>query len=220
MAKELTTTRSSVTVYDLTGPPIKVDGKHAEPSAHEIGDMWMYNEIDFTNEVGSSRIAIDARAGASSVGVANIFQVLKVPKRTVVHEVWLYVPDGATAGPSCNDGGAIGSGALLNFSAAAYKSASLTTIKGDVLGGFGTLAVDGTTNAVTNFPTVNASTPWTRTVKLLEPTVTNAVRPVYYPYGGYVEMQFSGGASTQNITTDVYFSGKLGVMAKCSRMPE
>ena len=220
MAKALTTTRASVTAYDLTGPPIKNDGKHGEATTIETGDTWMYNEIDFTNEVGSSRIAIDANAGSSSVGVANIFKVLKVPPRTVVHEVWLYVPDGATAGPTCNDGGTVGAGAVLNFSFAAYKSASLTTIKGDVLGGFGTLAVNASTNAVTYFPTVSASTPWTRTAKLLEPTVTNAVRPAYYPYGGYVEMQFSGGASTQSVTSDVYFSGRLGVMAKCSRMPE
>ena len=220
MAKALLTTRASVTAYDLTGPPIKVDGKHAEATTKETGDTWMYNEIDFTNEVGSSRIAIDANAGASSIGVANIFKVLKVPPRTVVHEVWLYVPDGATAGPSCNDGGTIGAGALLNFSFAAYKSASLTTVKGDVLGGFGTLAAAASTNAVTYFPTVSASTPWTRVVKLLEPTVTNAVRPAYYPYGGWVEMQFSGGASTQNVTADVYFSGRMGVVAKCSRMPE
>jgi hypothetical protein len=131
----------------------------------------------------------------------------------------LYVPDGATAGPSVNDGGTVGANALLNFGAATVKSASGTTTVYDI-DAFGTMAVNGSTNAVANLPTVSASTPWTRVSGPAKFTTTSATQPVYFPYGGYVEMQFSGGASTSAVSTDVYFSGSLGVVANCSRMPE
>ena len=219
MAKGLTTTRASVTVYDLTDTSIRKDGSAPVATPNDMQEFFTRNEIDWTNEVGSSRVAIDANAGSSSVGVANIFKLLKIDPGTIVHELMLYVPKGATAGPSVNDGGAIGSSALLTFGAATVKSASATTTVYDV-DAFGTMSVNSATNAVAKLPTVSASTPWTRVSGPSKFTTSSASQPVYFPYGGYIEMQFSGGASTSAVSTDVYFSGNMGIVAKCSRMPD
>lgn len=218
MAKGLTTTRASVTVYDLTDTSIRAQSQQVA-TLNNLGFTFIRNDIDFTNEVGSSRVAIDANAGSSSVGVANIFTVLNIPEGAIVHELFLAVPAGATAGPSVNDGGAVGANALLNFGAATVKSASGTTTKYDI-DAFGTMAADASTNAVANLPTVSASTPWTRVAGYAAFTKSSATMPVYFPYGGAVEIQFSGGSNTSAVSTDVYFSGELSVVAICSKMPE
>lgn len=220
MAKALTTTRSSATVYNLTDTSIRPFAQQVA-TLNDLGFTFIRNDIDFTNEVGSSRVAIDAKAAASSAGLANIFTVLNIPEGAIVHELFLTVPKGATASTdvSVNDGGAIGASALLNFGAATVKSASGTTTKYDI-DAFGTMAANASTNAVANLPTVNASTPWTQVSGPAKFTTSSATQPVYFPYGGAVEMQFSGGASTSAVTSDVYFSGQLSIVAICSKMPD
>lgn len=228
MAKAFTTTRTSVIVYnfcdDETDPSAASTvkrstmlGERTEPSVGtpiENRDFKLYNEIDFTNDVPAAyNITVDADAGASSVGVANIFRVLKIPAGTIVRELLLTAPE--STAPSNSWTGDSGASTLLNFSATAYKSASKAAVVTD-LDGFGVAAVTNSGGAVAGLPTVNASTPWTRT-KLVT-TTTSASQPSYFPYGGYVELQFSGGASTSALTADGAFAGTLGIIADCVKM--
>jgi hypothetical protein len=228
MAKALTTTRSSVTVYNLvtnevdTGgstntqcADIIADGTANYTTPEELREFVIRNQIDWTNDVGSSRPTIDANAGASSVGVANIFQVLRIPDRTIVHELVLGCPTATVCAHTIT--GSTGSGCLLNFAATAYKSASHSSVVTD-LDGFGTLAVTKSTGAIASLPTVSASTPWTASKKVA--TLSNATQPCWFPYGGFVEMQFSAGASTSGITADGAFTGALEIQALCTHIPE
>ena len=230
MAKPLIHARASVTLYnfcdDDTDPTASTTvkrstmlGERNDPpvqTAREDRPFTLRNQIDFTNDVPSAyNISVDYGAGASSVGVANIYRVLKIPKRTIVRELILGGPD--TTAPTNSWTGDSGASTLLNFSATAYKSASKASVVTD-LDGFGTEAVTNSGGAVAGLPTVSASTPWTAT-KVVG-TTSSASQPAWFPYGGYVEMQFSGGASTSGVTADGAFAGTLEVQARCLKIPE
>lgn len=210
MAKPIDTT--GVTTYDLTDTTILT----ASPSVRTPIDTLQFvlrNRIDWTNDVGSSRPTLDAHAGASSTALANIFRVLKVPKRTVVHSISLHTE---TTSWAHSHTGSVGASAVLNFQACCYKTASQTSVV-RTANGFGYLAITASGGAISGLPTVSASTPWTAAQL---PTVTNAAQPVFFPYGGFIELQMSGGASTQNVTGDGSFTGIGEIQAHCTSVPE
>lgn len=226
MANPLVTTRSSVTVYNLvnakvdgTADATEVDILNSGPtpvnSADEIDGMFLRSRIDWTNDVTSSRPTINANAGSGSKGIANIFQVIEVPNGTVVHELMLAGPD-ASNQPTHSHTGAVGASASLYFGAAVYTNASKSTLKFD-LDGLGRLAVASSGGAIATFPTFSASTPETR-VKAV--SLSSVGTPIYFPHGGYIEMQMTGGASTASVTGDGSFAGVLELIVRASKLPE
>jgi len=225
MAKELTTTRASVAVYNFvddtvdgtassTTTRILNDGHPPVNSADEIEGMFLRSRIDWTNDVGSAYPTVDANAGSSSVGVANIFQVMKIPDRAILHELMVAAP--TSTAPTHSLTGSLGTTTVLNFQVAAYTNASKSTLKMDA-DGLGTLSLTQSGGAITGLPTISTSTPETR-VKAV--TVTSAGTPLYCPFGGYVEMQMTGGASTQNVTADGVFAGAMELIVRASKLPE
>lgn len=226
MAKALTTTRASVTCYNLVDDDtqggasstkkcsdIVSDGTAQVTNIDENRQGVLKNKIDFTNVVGTGRPSIDANAGASSVGVANIFRVLKVPEKTMIERIVL-TATGSTA-PTHSHTGDSGASTVLNFQAAAFTNASKNAFKYDT-DGFGTLAVTNSGGAIAGMPTISASTPETRSKVV---TTSSAGTPLYFPFGGYVEMQMSGGASTNSVTADGAFAGELTISAIGHRLP-
>ncbi len=231
MAKALVTTRASVAIYNLvddfiessrsegntgvintTEIRILKDGPTPVNSADEIYGNYLRSRINWTI-AGSGRPTADFNAGASSAAVANIFQVIKVPDRTVLHELMLAAPT-ATA-PTNSWTGDSGASTVLNFQAAVFSNASKSTLKFDA-DGLGLLSVTNSGGAVAGFPTVSASTPETR----MKAVSTSAGTPLYFPWGGYVEMQFSGGASTSALSADGVIVGSMELVIRCSKLPE
>lgn len=241
MAKALTSARASVKVYDLCSnvgdsvastyescKSIRANGCPSPTTPNENVQFVLRNRIDWTNEVTSSRPSVDSKAGASSVGVANIFRVLQVPKNTVVHEVKANIVADPNSDSTPNSWahswtGSGGSTTYLCVNAYAYKkraqtqTASSTVIKA---GCFGKLAVTKSGGAVGGLPTYNASTPSTA-AKTMGVSVSSCLtQPVYFRHGGFIELQMQGGASTQSITADGTFTGKCEIQARCTRLPE
>lgn len=214
MAKELVTTRGSVTVYDLTVLGILNDGPTPVNSANEISGMFLRSRIDWTNDVTSSRPAVDAKAGASSAGVANIFQVVKIPDRTILHELMIAAP-GSTA-PTHSLTGSLGSTTKLYFQVAAWSNASKSTLKFDT-DGLGVLAVTQSGGAIAGFPTIVTSTPETRMKAV---TVSSVGTPILCEFGGYVEMQIRGGTNTSAISVDGLIVGTMELVVRASKLPE
>jgi len=215
MAKALDT--AGATTYDLTDDSIITDGAMAVRTPDETVKFTIRNRIDWTNDVGSARPAIDANAGSSSVGVANIFRLLKVPDRTVVEKIVLGT-DTTTWAHTVT--GSLGGSPFFGFQAMAYKDASkvaASMVRTETTAGCGVLAITASGGAVGGLPTVNASTPWTATQPL---TTTTTGLPLYFPFGGYVDMQAYAGSSTQNVTVDGIFTGIGHVMAHCTKLPE
>lgn len=214
MAKELVTTRGSVTVYDLTVLGILDDGPTAVNSANEISGMFLRSKIDWTNDIGSNRPAVDAKAGASSAGVANIFQVVKIPDRAILHELMIAAP-GSTA-PTHSLTGSLGTTTKMYFQVAAFTNASKSTLVYDT-DGLGVLAVTQSGGAIAGFPTIVASTPETRMKGV---TTTSAGTPILCEFGGYVEMQIRGGVSTSGISVDGLIVGTMELIVRASKLPE
>lgn len=226
MGNSLTTTRSSVKVYNLvstavdgTADSTEVDilssGPVPETSANEIKGMFLRSRIDWTNAITSSRPAIVAKAGSSSVGVANIFQVIEIPDRAVLHELMLAAP-GDTA-PTHGYTGNLGGSPLLYFGVAAYTNASKSTLKFDA-DGLGRLAVTTTSGgAMTGLPTISASYPETRMKAV---TTSSVGTPIFCPYGGFVEMQFTAGSSTSALSVNGVWAGTMELIVRASKLPE
>lgn len=215
MAKALVTTRSSVTVYDLTVEGILPDGPNPVNSSDSVDGMFLRSRIDWSNLLGASRPTIDANAGASSTGVANIFQVMQIPDRAVLHELMIAATSASTA-PTHGHTGSAGGTTLLNFQVAAYTTASKSTLKFDA-NGMGTLTVTNSGGAIAGFPTLSASTPETRMKGV---TSSSAGTPIFCPFGGFIELQMSGGASTSAISADGAFAGTMEIVVRASKLPE
>lgn len=214
MSGELITTRGSVTVYDLTVAGVLNDGPTPVNSADEISGMFLRSRIDWTNDVTSNRPAIDAKAGAGSAGVCNIFQVMKIPDGAILHELMIAAP-GSTA-PTHALTGSLGATTKLYFQVSAYSNASKSTLVYDA-DGLGTLTVTSNGGGITGFPTVVGSTPETRMKAV---TASSAGTPLYCPFGGYVEMQIRGGQSTSTISVDGVFAGTMELVVRASKLPE
>jgi hypothetical protein len=216
MAKPLDT--SGVTTYDLTDNSVISDGGMAVRTPDETVKFTIRNRIDWSNDVGSGRPTIDAGAGsASSVGLANIFRLLKIPDRTVIEKIVLGTDTTAWAHSHT---GSIGSSAFFGFQVMAYVDASkvaASMVRTETTAGCGVLAVTDSGGAVSGLPTISASTPWTATQPL---TVSTTGLPLYLPFGGYIDVQAYGGASTSAVSADGSFTGIGHVMAHCTKLPE
>ena len=216
MAKAIDTAAS--TTYDLTDDSIITDGSMAVRTPNETVKFTIRNRIDWTNDVGSARPTLDAGAGASSsVALANIFRVLKIPDRTVVEKIVLGTD---TTAWTHSHTGTCGASANFGFQAMAYKDASkvaASMVRTETTAGCGVLAITTSGGAVAGLPTISASTPWTATQPL---TVTTTGLPLYFPFGGYVDVQAYGGASASGVTADGSFAGIGHVMAHCTKLPE
>lgn len=216
MAKGLDIT--GVTTYDLTDTSIVSEGSQAVRTPDETVIFSVRNRIDWTTDVGSGRPTIDANAGTtSSVGLANIFRVLKIPDRTVVERITLGA-DTTTWAHTYT--GAAGASTFFGFQVQTYVAA--TKIEASMTetvatSGCGVLAVTSSGGAVAGLPTVVASTPWTGTQPL---SVSTTGLPLYLPYGGYVMIQAYGGSNTSAISADGVFTGIGHVMAHCTKIPE
>uniref|UniRef100_A0A6H1ZJ61 Uncharacterized protein n=1 Tax=viral metagenome TaxID=1070528 RepID=A0A6H1ZJ61_9ZZZZ len=209
---------SGVTTYDLTDNSIIKNGSMAVRTPDETVIFSIRNRIDWTNDVGSARPTIDANAGtAGSAGLANIFRVLKIPDRTVIERIVLASD---TLSWSHSHTGAVGASAFFGFQVMAYVAATkvvASMVRTETTAGCGVLAITNSGGAVAGLPTVVASTPWTATQPL---TVTTTGLPLYLPFGGYIDIQAFGGASTSAVTADGSFAGVGHVIAHCTRIPE
>ena len=216
MAKAIDT--SGVTTYDLTDNSVIAEGGMAVRTPDETVKFTIRNRIDWTNDVGSARPTLDAKAGtSSSTALANIFRVLKIPDRTVVEKIVLGTD---TTAWTHSQTGSVGASAFFGFQVAAYKDASkvvASMVRTATTAGCGVLAITNSGGAVGGLPTLSASTPWTATQPL---SVSTTGLPLYLPYGGSIELQAYGGASTSGVTADGSFAGVGHVMAHCSRLPE
>lgn len=215
MTKALVTTRGSVTVYDLTVEGILPDGPTPVNSSDSVDGMFLRSRIDWSNLLGAARPTIDAGAGASSTGVANIFQVMKIPDRAVLHELMIAATSASTA-PTHSHSGAVGASCFLNFQVAVYTTASKSTLKFDA-NGLGVLAVANSSGAISGLPTHSASTPETRMKGV---TTTSAGTPIFLPYGGFLELQMTGGANTSAVSADGAFAGTMELVIRASKLPE
>lgn len=226
MANPLTTSRASVKVYNLvnmktdgvadsTETGILSNGTNPVNSADEIDGMYLRARIDWSNDVTSSRPTIVANAGSGSVGVANIFQVMEIPNRTVLHELMIAGPDTSNM-PTHSHTGAVGASTFLFFGVSVYTTASKSTLEVD-LDGLGFLDVATSGGAIGNFPSYSAATPETR-VKAV--SLSSVGTPIYFPFGGYVEMQMTGGATTANVSADGSFAGVMELIIRASKLPE
>jgi hypothetical protein len=215
MAKPIDT--AGCTTYDLTDNSIVTDGGMCVRTPDETLRFTIRNRINWTL-AGSGRPTLQAKDGASSsVALANIFRVLRIPDRTVVEKIILGTD--TTAWTHAHTG-TCGAGAYFGFQVMAYKTADkveASMVRTETTAGCGVLAITTSGGAVAGFPTINASTPWTATQPLDE---TTTGLPLYLPFGGYVDIQAYGGASASGVTADGRFSGIGHVIAHCTRLPE
>lgn len=208
---------SGVTTYDLTDDSLHGDGSMAVRTPDETVIFTIRNRINWTNDVGSGRPTLDAGAGSGSVALANIFRVLKIPDRTVVERLTLGTD---TTAWTHSWTGTMGGSPLFGFQARAFKAATkvvASMVVTTTTSGCGVLAITGAGGAVGGLPTLSAATPWTATQPL---TITTNGLPLYFPYGGFIEIQAYAGSSASTITGDGSFAGIGRVMAHCTKLPE
>lgn len=208
MAKALVTTRTSVTVYNLADS----DTYH-DPAPQRTGTenevFKARNVINFAQVSSANTMTVATASGALS----NIIQILKIPKRTVVNNIRFGIPSGTA--PSLSWSGSYAN-ITFNVNLTAYTSASLSSTATAAKGG-GHFNTSSSGGGITSFASVSASTPWTATVN---PAQTGSSKlPAWFPNGGYIELQLSGGASTSSHAATIA-SGTMEVMAEGTRIPE
>jgi hypothetical protein len=209
---------SGVTTYDLTDNSIISDGGMAVRTPDETVKFTIRNRIDWTNDVGSARPTLDAGAATTnSNALANRFRLLEIPDRTVVEKIVLGTD---TTAWTHSHTGSVGASAFFGFQVMAYKDASkvaASMVRTETTAGCGVLAITDSGGAVSGLPTISASTPWTATQPL---STSTTGLPLYMPFGGYVDVQAYGGASTSAVSADGSFAGIGHVMAHCTKLPE
>ena len=217
---------SSATTYDLTTTATN-NGAAAEVTPRE-GGFVARNRINFAN----------VTAPTLTNKVMNVLRLLKIPKRTVVTDLFLIAPAG-TAGVTHNTNSKSVASATAGIGFYAFKSASQTADASHT-----SVDADGFAKA-----TLAKSKIHTSSVLALpgdpETSPKAAIRWVgagiagenngwadgggdqqggmYFPYGGYVTFQILAGKGASSIAAsslDGAFSGVLEVAAKGFKVPE
>ena len=209
-----TTTWASVTKYDLTDPAVN---PQAYPMATpRQGGFTLQNRINFD--------AITCPTIASSL--ANVLRVLKIPPRTIINRVAFCVPPGQTTVAHAYTGSSLGASAgkstvlnvgYINFKTLSAYNASSATSQVYDLDDLADHAITKKTGAVAGMPAWSASNQSTAIVS--QSDTSAPIAPFYFPYGGWVAIQASGGASSLSKISGA-MSGDLHVIADCNLMPE
>lgn len=212
-----TTTWASVTKYDLTNAT--TNPQAMAMATPRKGGFTLQNRINFD--------AVTCPTIASSK--ANVLRVLKIPPRTVINRVSFVVPAGQTTMAHAYTGSALGSSAgksavlnvgYINFKTlAAYQASSATSQVYDVddLTDLSITKKTGAIKASSALPSWSASSQ-SKAIKNMSDSGA-PVYPHYFPYGGWVAIQVSGGASSLSKITGA-LAGDCHVIANCDTMPE
>lgn len=212
MANPITTSRSSVSIYNLTDDSI-LAGAPAVRTPIETDPFVLKNTINFAN-VGSSAPTLTSQIG-------NVLQVLKIPKNVAIDRVLFSAPTTTAPAHAWSSAASVSKSAVVMnvgytwYTTASQSSSSIVTDV-DALADLAVTAGTGALAASTPWPTVSASTPWTRAVNMSDtgaPTYPHA-----FPYGGFMELQLSGGASMSSISAK-FTTGTLEITAICHYTP-
>jgi len=215
-------TASSATTYDLTSVATNADAT-AEVTPRE-GGFVARNRINF----GS------VTAPTLTNAVMNVLKLVKIPKRSVITDVFLIAPKG-TAGVThnCNSLSITSGTAGVGF--IAYKSASHVSTSSDADGfALATLAKSKIhTSSVLALPGDPETSP-KAAIRHVAAGVAGGNQGwadgggdqqngLYFPYGGHITFQVTAGkgpSGTAASSLDGTFSGVLEVAAKGFKVPE
>lgn len=212
-----TTTWASVTKYDLTNATTNPQAYPQATARH--GGFTLQNRVNFD--------AVTAPTIASSK--ANVLKVLKIPPRTIIRAVTFAVPPGQTTLAHAYTGSSLGNSAgksavlnvgYINFKTlAAYNESSATSQVYDVddLTDLSLVKKTGAVKASSALPSWSASSQ-SKAIKNMSDTGAPTY-PHYFPYGGWVAIQVSGGASSLSKISGA-MAGDLHVVADCNLLPE
>lgn len=214
---------SGATTYDLTAVATN-PGAYAEVTPRE-GGFTMQNRINFAN----------VTAPTLTNKVMNVLKLLKVPKRTVVTNVYLVSPAG-TAGVTHATNSKSVESATAGIGAIVYRSASLSAVVASTTATFAKATLAKTkihTSSVLALP-ADPETSGLAAVRKVAAGVAGAAQGwadggadgqagVYFPYGGFIKFQILAGKGASGVAAsslDGAFSGVLQVTAEGFKIPE
>lgn len=218
-------TTSSAITYDLTS--VSTNDRAAPIATAREGGFTMRNRIEW--ETGVTPTMTD--------GVMNVLKILRVPKRTVVEDVYLVCPAGGTAtthtvgisyAVSASTASATAGIGFIAYDSKNWNSASTVTA------GFGKATVDNSklhTGSVVALPTI-ATTPKT-SIRAIKTGIAGANHGwadgagdgqigVAFPHGGYITFQILAGKGSGSglASWDAEFAGTTEVVARGWKLPE
>jgi len=217
---------SGATTYNLTS--VSTNSGAAPLATAREGGFTMRNRIVWAN----------VTAPTLTNKVMNILQLLRIPARTVVEDLYLVAPAGSGAtthaiGASYVASASVSSG-VGEFGFIAYQSASWSSSQA-VAGGFAQVTASKSklhTSSVLALPTDPETSP-KGSVRAIRTDVAGAAQGfadggddasggMHFPYGGYVTFQFTGGKGsvTAAASWDGRFAGTTEVIARGWKVPE
>lgn len=213
---------SGATTYDLTSTATNADAAN-EVTPREGGHVAR-NRIDFGN----------VTAPTLTNKVMNVLKLVKIPNRTVVTDLYLIAPKG-TAGCTHNCNSDVVTSATAGIGLIAYKSASHSSTSTDA-DGFAVTTLTKSkmhTSSVVALPGDPETSPKAAIRHIAADIAGQAngwadgggdqQNGMYFPYGGYVTFQVTGGkgaSGTAASSLDGEFSGVLEVAAQGFKVPE
>lgn len=224
-------TSSGAATYDLTDTGTVNTDAAALATARE-GGFTMRNRINWGN----------VTAPTLTNGAMNVLKILRIPPRTVMEDLFLICPRGASAtthaiGISAVASKTVSSG-VAEIGFIAWKSANGSTTS-TVVGGFAQTEVlkskmhgSGTASELA-LPLAAASSPKGSIRNVVTGVAGNqhgwddggddAAGGMHFPFGGYVTFQLSGGigkSAGSAASWDGAFSGTTEVVARGWKVPE
>ena len=196
------------------------------------GGFTLRNRVNFSSVNSSADQLIGTIASNAATGTN--WQVLQVPKRTILHQLVLTGVPGSSAAAHAYDydtavgsaNASTGNSAKFEFGAVAYKDASQTagSVVADSDGLMASIAVTKKTGAISSaFGQAVGSTPLSMAVNH---TTSDQLEGITFPYGGFVTMNLKAGATAiKSYTSSAAITGGTltGVMeaqAYCTYLPE
>lgn len=212
-----------------------VNPNAAPVATPRLGGFALRNRIKF----GSLKSSAASTMGAISTSAATAvnYQLLEVPKRTILRNLTFATPPGASAvahafayttAVSSAHASTAKSG-KWEIGVAAYKSASqkASSVKVDVDGIHASIAVTKKTGVIgTTFGLASASTPYNMGYAHAISAASSQRTALTFPYGGFVTMNWKAGSSAiasfdkSDAITGGAFTGEMEVQGNCDYIPE
>ncbi|KKN27449.1 hypothetical protein LCGC14_0864650 [marine sediment metagenome] len=193
------------------------------------GGFTLRNRVSWAGTNSSARKTMGTIASAAAA--ATNYQVLTIPKRTLLKSLVFLTPPGSTAATHAfSIASAHASGAKSGkweIGVAAYKEASqkAASVKVDIDGLMASIAITKATGLISSaFGQAVGSLPLSMAINH---TTSDKFEAITFPFGGFVTMNYKAGASalksvdkSSTVLTGSKFTGVMEAMADCVYIPE
>jgi len=196
------------------------------------GGFTLRNRVNFSSVNSSAAVTIGTIASAAAT--ATNFQILQVPKRTILHQLVFTGVPGSTAVAHAfsyttavsSAGASTGNTAKFEIGAAAYNEASqkAASVKVDIDEFAASIAITKKTGVIgSTFGKAVGSLPLSMAVNH---TTSAQFERITFPFGGFVTMNIKAGSSAvksysaSDAITGGALTGVMEAQAYCTYLPE